>query len=322
MQMPQPYDSFEDASQALVELLHARYGFDLWMVTRKSAGDWIVLSANDHGYSLEAGTVFRWTDTLCARMVQGFGPMIAPRTDDVPAYRDAPITTIVPIKAYIGLPLVLANGELFGTLCAIDRHVQSSSLHIERPVLEGFARMLSGLLVKGLRSEDAERRAERAEAQVSTTTDPLTGLVDRRGWDWLVQQEETRCRRYGHPASIVYLDLDGLKVTNDVHGHEAGDAVLRSTAEALRRAARASDVIARIGGDEFAMLLPQTNDPARAVERLHVFLRDHGLTAYVGAATRHPSGGLAAAFTEAASLMYEQKRAQPIGEGASLEGMV
>lgn len=88
----------------MLRLLHNRLGFDLWMVTRTEGDDWIVLHAEDHGYGIQDGTVFRWADSFCARMVEGEGPRIAPRSDAVPAYAAAPIGSQVRIGAYVGVP--------------------------------------------------------------------------------------------------------------------------------------------------------------------------------------------------------------------------
>jgi diguanylate cyclase (GGDEF)-like protein len=86
--------------------------------------------------------------------------------------------------------------------------------------------------------------------------DPLTGLPNRRAFDTDLNREKSRARRHHHVLSVAVLDLDGLKATNDAHGHDAGDELLRTVALLLRSALRHEDVAYRIGGDEFAVLLP------------------------------------------------------------------
>jgi diguanylate cyclase (GGDEF)-like protein len=103
-----------------------------------------------------------------------------------------------------------------------------------------------------------------AELRRLATTDPLTGLLNRREFDRLLAEESARARRSGHPLGLVLVDVDHFKRINDSRGHAAGDAVLRGLAERITRAARSVDRIARIGGDELAVLLPQT-DPAGAL---------------------------------------------------------
>jgi diguanylate cyclase (GGDEF)-like protein len=88
--------------------------------------------------------------------------------------------------------------------------------------------------------------------------DPLTGLYDRRSFDRLLEMAISRSTRYNWPFTLVMLDLDHFKVVNDEQGHQAGDAVLRDLGERFRRALRFADNAGRIGGDEFAMILPNT----------------------------------------------------------------
>jgi diguanylate cyclase (GGDEF)-like protein len=100
--------------------------------------------------------------------------------------------------------------------------------------------------------------------QLSAVTDPLTGLYNRRLFTESFEKELNRARRYGLPLSIVMLDLHRFKEVNDKYGHPQGDDVLRAAATTLQRALRTSDSAFRVGGDEFVLLLPQT-DAAQAL---------------------------------------------------------
>lgn len=100
--------------------------------------------------------------------------------------------------------------------------------------------------------------------QINAATDALTGLYNRRLFDESCEKEMNRAKRYGQHLGIVLLDLHKLKEVNDREGHLQGDRVLQLVATTLRKALRASDMAFRIGGDEFALLLPQT-DPEQAV---------------------------------------------------------
>ncbi|HVS74236.1 MAG TPA: GGDEF domain-containing protein [Candidatus Acidoferrales bacterium] len=95
--------------------------------------------------------------------------------------------------------------------------------------------------------------------QVNAVTDPLTGLYNRRLFGESLDKEITRARRYEHPMALVMLDLHSFKEVNDKHGHPKGDDVLRAVASTLKKSMRTSDSAFRIGGDEFALLLPQTD---------------------------------------------------------------
>ncbi len=100
--------------------------------------------------------------------------------------------------------------------------------------------------------------------QLNAVTDPLTDLYNRRLFAETFEKELNRARRYSHPLGLVMLDLHRFKEVNDKHGHPRGDEVLRAAAATLKKALRTSDYAFRIGGDEFALILPQT-DAAQAL---------------------------------------------------------
>src|SRR6266850_2966996 len=100
--------------------------------------------------------------------------------------------------------------------------------------------------------------------QLNAVTDPLTDLYNRRLFAETFEKELNRARRYSHPLGLVMLDLHRFKEVNDKHGHPRGDEVLRAAAATLKKALRTSDYAFRIGGDEFALILPQT-DASQAV---------------------------------------------------------
>ncbi len=95
------------------------------------------------------------------------------------------------------------------------------------------------------------------ELRVLATTDPLTGLANRRTAEQRLQAEAARSQRYGHPLTVVALDLNRFKQINDEYGHAAGDLVLQAFAQRLASAVRLSDLAVRMGGDEFMLVLPE-----------------------------------------------------------------
>ena len=105
------------------------------------------------------------------------------------------------------------------------------------------------------------QRLRHIQMQLSrlATHDPLTSVVNARAFAARLTQELERNRRYPRPLSLLYLDLDNFKVINDSHGHQTGDAVLRLVADAMRSSVRQADIVGRMGGDEFAVLMPETD---------------------------------------------------------------
>lgn len=309
----EPYGDFRITASQVLKFLHQRLGFSVWLVTRADGKDWIVLECEGHvsddpQHDIKEGDVCCWSDSLCSRMVLDQGPCIAPRVGEISAYSDAPLRTRFKIAAYIGMPLVQPDGTLFGTLCAFDPRPQSDEVIKEEPLLELTARMLSTILGAELRAEAEARRAQFAEEKAET--DSLTGVFNRRGWDRFLRTEEARCRRYGHNASVFSIDLDHLKQVNDTFGHNTGDAMLIATAEALSQSTRESDVVARVGGDEFAILAVHCDQTTTddIVDRLSESLSKENLHASIGVSSRDATKTLADAWIEADRKMYECKR--------------
>ncbi len=134
---------------------------------------------------------------------------------------------------------------------------------------ELLARVQVHLRLKLLREELLEKNRHLSEL---STTDGLTGLKNRRCFDFSLEAEVTRARRYDVPLSLVILDLDHFKQVNDTHGHPVGDRVLAGVAKVMRDLVRSSDVAARYGGEELALILPHTGLSSAAVlaDRLRV----------------------------------------------------
>ena len=277
------------------------------MITRVEGDDWIILQTEDHAYDVHAGQVFNWADSFCSQMVLSNGPKIAPLSDDIPAYRQAPIAQQLKIKAYIGQPLTKEDGSLFGTLCAIDPEPKSESLKEEQSLIELLGDLLSQILQTELREIEQTRKNERLQAEA--LRDPLTGLYNRRAWDQFILAEEERCQLYGHPATVFMLDLNDLKFMNDAHGHAAGDELIRQTATVLTESCRNTDIIARIGGDEFAILTVENDfESSQAhLERIIQCLNTKQISAAIGFALRDPSEGILSACLQADKNMYQDK---------------
>lgn len=144
-----PFENFDVASRAVLNFLHDYLDLDLCMMTRVDGEDWIVLQAGDNNYGVEDGDVFVWADSFCSRMVVGDGPRIAPDAMKIENYQKAPIAQQISIGSYVGVPVLKANGELFGTLCAVDPDTKDDSLGEKQAMVELLAQLLGTILAQG-----------------------------------------------------------------------------------------------------------------------------------------------------------------------------
>jgi diguanylate cyclase (GGDEF)-like protein/PAS domain S-box-containing protein len=166
-----------------------------------------------------------------------------------------------------------------------------------------------------------ERRRLEGELRHLADHDALTGLINRRRFEEELERHLTHARRYGMAGALLVLDLDGFKAVNDEHGHKAGDDVLRAVAAALQGRLRESDTVARIGGDEFAVLLPQAGpeDAEKVCQALERSIPgdvpapgDHRIELSVGfAAFAEGVTSIDEILTAADASMYDVKAGRP-----------
>ncbi|MFJ2993837.1 diguanylate cyclase [Pandoraea sp. NPDC087047] len=134
-----------------------------------------------------------------------------------------------------------------------------------------------------------------ATAEEAANRDYLTGAISRKHFDLLARQEMVRAVARGWPLSIIVIDLDHFKLINDTHGHAGGDTVLREFVKLVRDSLREGDVFGRLGGEEFAVLLPGTDTPGaiRIAERLRTQASRHLVAGTFGVCHYTLSGGVA-----------------------------
>ena len=309
-------------AEAVVRRLGEQTCVPGWVLTRRFDDEWVVLAAHgEHGLrpgdpldrphgadALLARLAARWQREVVVDLNLGH---IRPRSDRAAAPDDVG-------TGLVAFPLWDGQGGLFGAVCALpDGPGQEAALRRSEPMVELAIELLGAVLALDLDRSRMQRRLDAAES--AALSDELTGLGNRRAFERAVEKEEARCARFGHLAGVMILDLDELKAVNDTRGHEAGDQLLRRAASTVRATLRGADQAFRIGGDEFALLLPEATPGGlgglRA--RLTDALTEAGVSASIGSAIRRPGGDLRVSAREADAAMYERKRARTAAGGGA-----
>jgi len=194
------------------------------------------------------------------------------------------------IGSVIAFPLS-CRGRRVGAIIGLDRRASGR----EPRLAPGILRAVRVLFEPAAAALDNAVRLKRVEAL--SVTDDLTQLYNSRYMNQVLRRETKRASRSGRPLSLLFIDLDGFKAINDTHGHLFGSRALVEAAAVIRGSARETDIVARFGGDEFAIILPDSGGEgafavgARVRDRIaaHTFLSGDGLairlTASVGVAT-------------------------------------
>jgi diguanylate cyclase (GGDEF)-like protein len=193
-------------------------------------------------------------DSFCNVALRQDGVLVVPDALNDARFANTGLVTGAPhIRFYAGAPLRSADGHGLGALCVIDTEPREFTSE-QAAVL----RDLAGVVMREM------------ESQRLTSTDSLTGALSRPGFRHEAQRAIALALRHKHMTSCIMFDIDHFKAVNDGHGHAAGDLVLVQCAQACRERLRASDIFGRIGGEEFAVVLPHTGaaDAMKVAETL------------------------------------------------------
>jgi two-component system cell cycle response regulator len=228
---------------------------------------WLVLEAADGASALHMARTEDPSVLLMAREMEGLDGLAV-----LDALRADPHTE--------DMPVVFVTGHTDATDLALGL-ARGAHDYVRKPVdpVELVARIGTALRLRALHDELARRMVELEQL---ARTDVLTGLANRRHADDVLRATIAAARRHGRTLSAVVVDVDNFKAVNDVHGHAAGDAVLREIARRLAAGLREEDTAARWGGEEFLLLLPDSPDAGGVCERLRASVAErpvnvHGL---------------------------------------------
>lgn len=206
----------------------AALGFPLWITYSIAIGTLISIAVYRSLRGMVEAAVALLVGALLTIAVQGLH--FSPQTD-----WPATMLSMTALTLYL---LMVAKGA----------HARALKLHAARAQLRHNEQVLQTQL--------GEIQALQGQLSEQANRDPLTGLYNRRYLGSTTMRELARCRREGHPLSLMLIDIDHFKRINDAHGHQAGDEVLRNVALRLSERSRAADVVCRYGGEEFLLLLP------------------------------------------------------------------
>ena len=187
--------------------------------------------------------------------LQGNGFAFSQELREMSGYSDVPIAFATRLEIDSAL---LMEAQFYGAMFLIGKPYDDSQL---------LAQLSSMVRIKQLQDE---LRQKMSDLDRLASTDPLTGIYNRRFFLQRMEEEMSRASRHMSPISLLYIDVDLFKSINDTHGHQAGDAVLKQLARIMLRLLRKSDIVGRIGGEEFMIMLPDTDGAAGQIiaERL------------------------------------------------------
>lgn len=238
-------DKWQETINLIVELLAAPVGV---IVQKNSDGFQIVVASQEKSNPFPAdGQIFENNAELfCSKVLENNGRHLY--------VKDAPKDEFLVVTcsqyeqefhSFLGLPLHWPDGILFGTICVLD-HVATNYQEIYLRLIDKFITLVEA---------DLKILDQYQTIQELSMRDHLTGLCNRNGFFTLGEQTLDMTQRMNKGYTVLFIDLDNLKTINDQFGHSSGDEALKTLANILQDRLRQADVIARIGGDEFAVLM-------------------------------------------------------------------
>lgn len=296
--------SFSTAAEQVVAYLKSHTPLTDWSVSRVLGGEQIHIHVREDELITQGARV-PWNESFCSRMTSGAAHLVRNSRQD-PNYSSLRASGVV--GAYAGYSITDDRGELFGVLCGVRREPLEDDELVDEQLVSLFSDLLSRQLELSRLVDRHRRQIEIAEA--TAQTDALTGLLNRRGWDKIVEDAQERSQSFGDAMAVAVIDLDDLKRINDAEGHAAGDLLLQRASSALGALAEQGCHIARYGGDEFTILANGIT-PALAssyFQRFERALQEAGVSASIGfCAVEAGRISVVESVSRADELMYRNK---------------
>lgn len=257
--------------QNIVDLISDLFDAPSSSITQHLDHDFSVICTANHKDNYQtASATFPWEmQSYCRKIIETRDLLYVKQADKEQEWKGSPPVS-AGVISYLGFPITWPNGELFGSICVSDCEGTDYSETLKL-VLAQFRDLINADLALACQFDVINKLA---------ITDDMTQCYNRRGLVALEQHEIGLAERFKCGLGVVFLDIDNLKQVNDQFGHRFGDMAINLLADVLKKTARSSDIIARIGGDEFVLLVllneasTLDNMLLRIIDHYHVGLRD------------------------------------------------
>lgn len=249
-------EKWQKTVNLLAKLFDAPAGF---LVQHTSAGFQVTIASEQASNPYPAGVVIEpEVNIFCRKIVETGEELYVANAQIDSGWDSNPEVYKDGFTSYLGVPVFWPNGKVFGTFCVMDfKQTDYQETYLE------LIRHLKDIL-----EADLSMLGLYEQMQKLAITDPLCGINNRRGFSVLAEQRIRLAQRTQGRLGLIYIDVDDFKSINDLHGHNVGDDVLQHLARTLEECVRHSDVIGRMGGDEFvALVVMEQDDDLNKIEQ-------------------------------------------------------